>query len=52
MDSKDKDIKETKEMVKLRHKLVYDIETRFNQYSMNPDTTVFRLNWLKRVSIS
>ena len=30
MDSKDKDIKETKEMVKLRHKLVYDIETRFN----------------------
>ena len=22
------------------------------QYSMNPDTTVFRLNWLKRVSIS
>ena len=35
MDSKDKDIKETKEMVKLRHKLVYDIETRFNQFSLN-----------------
>ena len=29
MTSKDKDVKETKEMVKLRHKLVYDIETRF-----------------------
>ena len=28
--SKDKDIKETKEMVKLRHKLVYDIEQRLS----------------------
>ena len=35
MTSKDKDVKETKEMVKLRHKLVYDIETRFNQFSLN-----------------
>ena len=35
MDSKDKDIKETKEMVKLRHKLVYDIEQRFDQFSLN-----------------
>ena len=35
MDSKDKDVKETKEMVKLRHKLVYDIEQRFNQFSLN-----------------
>ena len=35
MDSKDKDVKETKEIVKLRHKLVYDIEQRFNQFSLN-----------------
>ena len=35
MDSKYKEIKETKEMVKLRHKLVYDIEQRFNQFSLN-----------------
>ena len=35
MSSKDKDIKETKEMVKLRHKLVYDIEQRFEQFSLN-----------------
>ena len=35
MTSKDKDIKETKEMVKLRHKLVYDIEQRFEQFSLN-----------------
>ena len=35
MDSKDKDVKETKEMVKLRHKLVFDIEQRFNQFNLN-----------------
>lgn len=35
MDSKDKDIKPTKEMLKIRHKLVYDIEQRFNQFSLN-----------------
>ena len=34
-DSKDKDIAETKEMVRLRHKLVFDIEQRFNQFSLN-----------------
>lgn len=35
LENKDKDVEETKEMVKLRHKLVYDIETRFNQFSLN-----------------
>ena len=35
MDSKDKDVKASKEMIKLRHKLVYDIEYRFNQFSLN-----------------
>ena len=35
MDSKDKDVKETKEMVKLRHKLVFDIEQRFTQFNLN-----------------
>lgn len=34
-DNKDKDIKETKEMVKLRHKLIFDIEQRFSQFSLN-----------------
>ena len=33
--SKDKDVAETKEMVRLRHKLVFDIEQRFNQFSLN-----------------
>ena len=35
MDSKDKDIQPDKEMLRLRHKLVYDIEQRFNQFSLN-----------------
>ena len=35
MDNRDKDVKETKEMVKLRHKLVFDIEQRFDQFSLN-----------------
>ena len=36
MDSKDKDVKATKEMIKLRHKLVYDIDAEiWNQFSLN-----------------
>ena len=34
-DSKDKEIEQTREMIRLRHKLVYDIEQRFNQFSLN-----------------
>ena len=34
-DSKDKEIEPTKEMIRLRHKLVYNIEQRFNQFSLN-----------------
>ena len=30
-----KEIEATREMIKLRHKLVYDIEYRFNQFSLN-----------------
>ena len=33
--SKDKNVPETKEMVRLRHKLIFDIEQRFNQFSLN-----------------
>ena len=33
--SKDLDIQPTKEMIKLRNRLVYDIETRFEQFSLN-----------------
>ena len=35
MDNKDKDVEPTKEMLKIRHKLVYDIEQRFEQFSLN-----------------
>ncbi len=41
MDSKDKDIKATKEMIKVRHKLVYDITTRLESFSLNTVITGF-----------
>ena len=34
-DSKDKDIKPSKDMLRLRHKLIFDIEQRFNQFNLN-----------------
>ena len=35
MESKDKDIKATKEMIKVRNKMVYDITTRLDSFSLN-----------------
>ena len=35
MDNKDKEVAETKELVKIRHKMVHDISTRLNQFSLN-----------------
>ena len=35
MDSKDQDIKASKEMIKLRHRMVYDITTRLESFSLN-----------------
>ena len=35
MDSKDKDVKATKEMIKIRNKMVYDITTRLDSFSLN-----------------
>ena len=35
MDSKDKDIQPTKEMIKIRNKMVYDITNRLESFSLN-----------------
>ena len=35
IENKDKDVKETKELVKIRNKMVYDITTRLEQFSLN-----------------
>jgi len=35
MDNKDKNVAETKELVKIRHKLVYDITSRLESFSLN-----------------
>ena len=40
-DSKDKDIKATKEMLKERHKLVYDVTTRLENFSLNTVISAF-----------
>lgn len=35
MDNKDKNVEPTKEMVKIRHKMIYDITTRLESFSLN-----------------
>ena len=35
MDNREKNVKATKEMVKIRHKMVYDITTRLEAFSLN-----------------
>ena len=35
LDNKDKDVKETPELIKVRHKLVHDITNRLNSFSLN-----------------
>ena len=35
MDSKDKDVEATKEMIKIRNKMVYDITNRLDSFSLN-----------------
>ncbi|SFR68903.1 leucine--tRNA ligase [Anaeromicropila populeti] len=35
MDSKEKNVSATKDMVKLRHKMIYDITTRLESFSLN-----------------
>ena len=35
MENKDKNVAETKELVKIRHKMVHDITTRLEQFSLN-----------------
>ena len=52
MDSKDKDIKATKEMVKVRHKLIYDVTTRLESFSLNTVISAFMENTNKLVEIS
>ena len=35
LDQKDKDVKETKELLKVRNRLVYDVTNRLNKFSLN-----------------
>ena len=41
MDSKEADVQPTKEMIKLRHKMVYDITNRLESFSLNTVISVY-----------
>ena len=41
MENRDKDIKATKEMTRIRHNLVHDVETRFQAFSLNTVISAF-----------
>lgn len=41
MTNKDKDVPETKELVKLRHRMIKDVTTRFEQFSLNTVVSAF-----------
>lgn len=41
MDNKDRDITATKEMLKLRHRLIYDVTTRLESFSLNTAISAF-----------
>lgn len=41
MDQKDQDVKETKELIKLRNRLVYDVTTRLENFSLNTVISAF-----------
>ncbi len=41
MDQKDQDVKETKELIRLRNRLVYDVTTRLETFSLNTVISAF-----------
>ena len=51
-DNKDKDLEATKEMIKLRHKLIYDITTRLESFSLNTVISAFMENTNKLVDVA
>ena len=52
MDSKDADVKATKDMIKERHRLVYDITTRLENFSLNTAISGFMEHNNKLIEIA
>lgn len=52
MESKDQDIQPTKEMVKVRNKLIYDVTTRLENFSLNTVISGFMENTNKLTDIA
>lgn len=51
-DSKDKEIQATKDMIKERHKLIYDVTTRLESFSLNTVISAFMEHTNKLVEIA
>jgi len=52
MDGKESNVKETKDMIKIRHKMIYDVTTRLESFSLNTVISAFMENTNKMVEIS
>ena len=52
MDQKDKGVEADKELLKVRHKLIYDITTRLNNFSLNTVVSGFMEYTLSLIHIS
>ena len=52
MDSKDKDIQPTKDMVKIRHKVVHDVTKRLESFSLNTVISAFMENTNKMAEMA
>ena len=52
MDSKDADVKASKEMIKERHRLIYDVTTRLESFSLNTVISAFMEHNNKLIEIA
>ena len=52
MDSKDADVKASKEMIKERHRLIYDVTTRLESFSLNTVISAFMEHINKLIEIA
>ena len=52
MEGKESNVEATKDMIKIRHKMIYDVTTRLESFSLNTVISAFMENTNKMVEIS
>ena len=52
MEGKEKSVEATKDMIKIRHKMIYDVTTRLESFSLNTVISAFMENTNKMVEIA